>query len=156
MIAPYGILQSLVRPRDLTATLEAVRRVLEPGGLLGIDLVPDVPNWREYENRVQMKGRIRGRSITLIESVRQDPRRRVTVFEQRYVERRRGRTPWQRAGAENQFHWRQPVPQRRRPGGFNVASSKHLVRPFSAAASPVDVSSMQHLWGPLCRAGPVI
>src|SRR5262249_44966681 len=52
VLAPYGILQSLIRPRDLTATLESVARVLAPGGTLGIDLVPDVPKWREYENRV--------------------------------------------------------------------------------------------------------
>jgi ubiquinone/menaquinone biosynthesis C-methylase UbiE len=92
VVAAYGILQSLVRPRDLTATLAAVARVLEPGGLFGIDLVPDVPNWREYRNRVQMRGKIRGRRITLIESVRQDRRRRLTVFEQRYVERIHGRS----------------------------------------------------------------
>ena len=66
--------------------------MLEPGGLFGIDLVPDVPNWREYRNRVQMRGKIRGRQITLIESVRQDRHRRLTVFEQRYVERVRGRS----------------------------------------------------------------
>ena len=87
VVAAYGILQSLVRERDLAATLDSVARVLEPGGLLGIDLVPDVPNWREYQNRVQMRGRIRGRPITLVESVRQDRRRRLTIFEQRYVER---------------------------------------------------------------------
>ena len=57
VLAPYGILQSLVRERDLAATLDAVRRVLAPGGIFGIDLVPDVPNWREYRNRVQLRGR---------------------------------------------------------------------------------------------------
>ena len=89
VIAPYGILQSLLRDRDLVATLESVGRVLAPGGTLGIDLVPDVPNWREYENRVQLRGRAAGGGhLTLIESVRQDPRRHLTTFEQRYVERR--------------------------------------------------------------------
>jgi ubiquinone/menaquinone biosynthesis C-methylase UbiE len=91
VVAAYGILQSLVRPRDLTAALASAARVLEPGGLFGIDLVPDVPNWREYRNRVQMRGKLRGRRITLIESVRQDRRKRLTVFEQRYVERIGGR-----------------------------------------------------------------
>lgn len=86
VLAPYGILQSLVRERDLAATLDAVRRVLAPGGIFGIDLVPDVPNWREYRNRVQMRGRVRGRSVTLVESVRQDRRRRLTVFDQRYLD----------------------------------------------------------------------
>ena len=59
MLAPYGILQSLTRPRDLTATLASVARVIAPGGTFGIDLVPDVPNWREYTNRVQLRGRAR-------------------------------------------------------------------------------------------------
>lgn len=89
VIAPYGILQSLVRDRDLTATLDAVARIVKPGGLFGIDLVPDVPNWKEYENRVQMRGRAaRGTHLTLVETVRQDPRRRLTTFDQRYIERR--------------------------------------------------------------------
>jgi ubiquinone/menaquinone biosynthesis C-methylase UbiE len=94
VLAPYGILQSLVAERDLLATLDSVRRVLAPGGVFGIDLVPDVPNWREYTNRVQMRGRAAGGvRLTLIESVRQDPRRRLTTFEQRYVARRgRART----------------------------------------------------------------
>ena len=92
VIAPYGILQSLLCDRDLTATLNAVARVLRPGGLFGVDLVPDVPKWREYRNRVQLHGRAPGGGhLTLIESVRQDPRRRQTLFEQRYVERRGGR-----------------------------------------------------------------
>ena len=91
-LAPYGILQSLVRERDLVSTLDAVAYVLAPGGLFGIDLVPDVPNWSEYRNRVQLRGGAAGgRRLTLIESVRQDRRRRLTVFEQRYVERRGGR-----------------------------------------------------------------
>ncbi len=91
-IAPYGVLQSLLRDRDLAATLRSVARVVRPGGLFGIDLVPDVPNWREYHERVQLRGRAAGGAhLTLVESVRQDPRRRLTTFEQRYVERRGGR-----------------------------------------------------------------
>jgi SAM-dependent methyltransferase len=89
VLAPYGILQSLIRERDLGATLESVARVIRPGGTFGIDLVPDVPNWREYKNKVQLKGTMRGGvSLTLVESVRQDPKRRLTTFEQRYIERR--------------------------------------------------------------------
>jgi SAM-dependent methyltransferase len=88
-IAPYGVLQSLLRDRDLAATLRSVARVVRPGGLFGIDLVPDVPNWREYHDRVQLRGRAAGGAhLTLVESVRQDPRRRLTTFEQRYIERR--------------------------------------------------------------------
>ena len=92
VLAPYGILQSLLGDGDLAATLDSVARVLGRGGTFGIDLVPDVPNWREYDNRVQLRGRAAGgRHLTLIESVRQDPRRRLTMFDQRYVERRGGR-----------------------------------------------------------------
>lgn len=91
VLAPYGILQSLLRDRDLAATLASVARVLAPGGLFGIDLVPDVPNWREYRNKVQLKGRAAGGAhLTLVESVRQDPRRRLTTFTQTYRRRRGG------------------------------------------------------------------
>ncbi len=92
VLAPYGILQSLIRARDLTATIASVARVLEPGGTFGIDLVPDVPKWKEYRNRVQLRGESNGAQLTLIESVTQDRRRRLTTFEQRYVERRGGAT----------------------------------------------------------------
>ena len=90
VLAPYGILQSLIRPRDLTATLASVARVVAPGGTFGIDLVPDVPKWREYKNRVQLRGRAGGAQLTLIESVRQDPKRHLTTFEQKYIERKDG------------------------------------------------------------------
>jgi ubiquinone/menaquinone biosynthesis C-methylase UbiE len=92
VVAPYGILQSLIRPRDLSAALASVARVVAPDGTFGIDLVPDVPKWREYENRVQLRGRAGGAQLTLVESVRQDPTRHLTTFEQKYVERRGGRT----------------------------------------------------------------
>ncbi|MGE0703095.1 MAG: class I SAM-dependent methyltransferase [Vicinamibacterales bacterium] len=96
VLAPYGILQSLIRDRDLKATLDAVARVVAPGGTFGIDLVPDVPNWREYQNRIQLRGRAAGGAhLTLVESVRQDPRGHLTTFEQRYV-RRVGRTVTER------------------------------------------------------------
>jgi ubiquinone/menaquinone biosynthesis C-methylase UbiE len=89
VIAPYGILQSLIRDSDLAAALESVARVLKPGGLFGLDLVPDVPNWREYREKVQMKGKAAGGAhLTLVESVRHDRRKRLTIFEQVYRERR--------------------------------------------------------------------
>jgi ubiquinone/menaquinone biosynthesis C-methylase UbiE len=93
VIAPYGVLQSLLVDRDLAAALDSVARVIEPGGAFGLDLVPDVPNWREYSNRVQLRGPAgRGAHLTLFESVRQDRVRRLTTFGQRYVERRSGRS----------------------------------------------------------------
>src|SRR5947199_38227 len=63
-------------------------RVSVPLARAGVDLVPDVPKWREYQNRVQLRGRARGAQLTLVESVRQDPKRHLTTFEQTYVERR--------------------------------------------------------------------
>ena len=92
VLAPYGILQSLTRERDLSQTLESVARVIKRGGTFGIDLVPDVPNWREYRNQVQLRGRAAGGArLTLVESVHQDRRRHLTTFLQRYHVRRRGK-----------------------------------------------------------------
>jgi SAM-dependent methyltransferase len=88
VLAPYGILQSLIRDSDLTLTLESVARVLAPGGTFAIDLVPDVPRWREHGRRPTLRGRLGRSAVTLVESVRQDRRRRLTHFEQEFVERR--------------------------------------------------------------------
>ncbi len=92
VVAPYGVLQSLVRETDLMATLSSVARVTRPGATVGIDLVPDVPRWAEYRRRISHRGR-RGRDgakLTLIESVRQDRRRKLTIFDQEYLESRPG------------------------------------------------------------------
>jgi len=94
VMAPYGILQSLLRERDLKATLQEVRRVLEPGGTFGIELVADLPSWKEYKRRLSLKGwrgRRGGAHVTLVETVRQDPARHLTIFDQEFTERR-GRT----------------------------------------------------------------
>ena len=51
----------------------------------------DLPRWQEYSRRTTLSGH-RGRThLTLVESVRQDARRRLTIFDQEYVERRQGR-----------------------------------------------------------------
>lgn len=91
VLAPYGILQSLITPRDLASTLTSVARVLRRGSTFGIDLVPDVNHWREYTNQVRLRGRAGGARLTLIESVRQDRARRLTIFEERFIVRRGGR-----------------------------------------------------------------
>jgi SAM-dependent methyltransferase len=92
VMAPYGMLQSLTRERDLRDTLASVHRVLRRGGLFAVDLVPDLPRWSEYRRRVSLAGRRgRGTHLTLIESVRQDRRTGRTIFDHEYVERR-GRT----------------------------------------------------------------
>lgn len=90
VIAPYGILQSLLVERDLTRTLEAVTRVLTRDGLFGLELVADLPAWDEYSKRVSLRGKrgANGRPITLLESVRQDRVKGITRFEQEFVEGR--------------------------------------------------------------------
>jgi ubiquinone/menaquinone biosynthesis C-methylase UbiE len=91
VMAPYGILQSLLRERDLKAALREVHRVLEPGGLFGIELVADLPAWKEYKKRLSLRGwrgRRGGSHVTLVETVRQDRVRHLTVFHQEFIERR--------------------------------------------------------------------
>jgi SAM-dependent methyltransferase len=86
VMAPYGILQSLVRERDLEASLASVARVLVKGGRLGIDLVPDLPVWSEYEKKKTLDGRMgRDTRVSLVESVRQDRAKKLTIFDQRYT-----------------------------------------------------------------------
>ena len=103
VMAPYGILQSLTKDADLAATLGEAARVLTRGGTFGVDLVPDLPAWDEYQNTVRLRGRagraagadgrrVAGPHVTLVESVRQDRRRKLTIFDQEYTERRGSRT----------------------------------------------------------------
>ena len=90
VMAPYGVLQSLLRDRDLRHTLESVSSVLQPGGIFALDLVPELRHWSEYDRRVSLRGRRPGSAtrITLIESVRQDRARRLTIFDEEFVEQR--------------------------------------------------------------------
>lgn len=94
ILAPYGILQSLLKESDLARTLAAVERVLQSGGLLGLELAADLPSWKEYRRKVSMRGRLgrRGLALTLVESVRQDPARRLTFFDQEFVQRQGRKT----------------------------------------------------------------
>src|SRR5215510_1840733 len=91
VMAPYGVLQSLLRERDLAATLQEVRRVLRPGGTFGLELVADLPSWQEYKKRLSLTGWRHGRGgahVTLVETVRQDRARRLTIFDQEFIEQR--------------------------------------------------------------------
>jgi SAM-dependent methyltransferase len=86
VMAPYGVLQSLTRERDLTAALGSVHRVLARGARFGIDLVPDLPDWSEYTARRTLSGHMGAATrVSLVETVRQDRRRRLTIFDQRYT-----------------------------------------------------------------------
>lgn len=88
VVAPYGILQSLLSDGVLARTLESVVRVLKPGARFGLELVPDVPRWQETDRRVSLVGLEgpHGKPVTLIESVHQDRARRVTTFEHEFLE----------------------------------------------------------------------
>jgi ubiquinone/menaquinone biosynthesis C-methylase UbiE len=90
VMAPYGILQSLLAERDLKDTLAAVTRVLARKGLFGLELVADLPAWDEYSKRVSLRGRrgANGAPIVLLESVKQDRTKGITRFEQEFVEGR--------------------------------------------------------------------
>ena len=89
VMAPYGLLQSLLSDVVLARTVREAWRVLEPGGVFGLDLVPDVPKWREYTRIVFFSPEgPRGLPITLRETVRQDRDKRLTTFEQEYIEGR--------------------------------------------------------------------
>jgi SAM-dependent methyltransferase len=90
VMAPYGVLQSLLRERDLAATLKSIHDVLEPGGTFGLELVADLPSWEEYRKRISLKGWRRqpgGAHVTLVETVRQDRARHLTIFDQEFTER---------------------------------------------------------------------
>ena len=94
VMAPYGILQSLLREKDLAATLQAVYNATERGGLFGLELVADLPSWQEYRRRVSLSGwraRRGGTHVTLVETVKQDRARRLTIFHQEFTERGGGR-----------------------------------------------------------------
>ena len=90
VMAPYGILQSLLVERDLTKTLAAVSRVLTKKGTFGLELVADLPAWDEYSKRISMRGKRgpSGKPIALVESVIQDRARQITRFEQEFIEGR--------------------------------------------------------------------
>ena len=90
VMAPYGILQSLLDEPLLSATLQDVRRVLSREGLFGLELVADLPAWDEYANRVTLRSNRgpHGKPIKLIESVKQDRKHHITRFEQQFVEGR--------------------------------------------------------------------
>jgi hypothetical protein len=53
--------------------------------------VADLPSWEEYRKRVSLSGwknRRGGAHVSLVETVRQDRARRLTIFDQEFTERR--------------------------------------------------------------------
>jgi ubiquinone/menaquinone biosynthesis C-methylase UbiE len=90
VMAPYGILQSLLDEKLLSDTLKDVRRVLTKNGTFGLELVADLPAWDEYANRTTLRGARgpHGKPIALVESVKQDRGNHITRFVQTFVEGR--------------------------------------------------------------------
>jgi len=90
VMAPYGILQSLLDEKLLSATLKEVARVLTRKGTFGLELVADLPAWEEYSNKTTFRSPRgpHGKPIALVESVRQDSKKHITRFEQEFVEGR--------------------------------------------------------------------
>ena len=132
VVAPYGMLQSLIRDRDLTTALVEAARVLPRGGLLGVDLVPDLPHWDEYTKTARLAGRLRtGSAVTLIESVRQDRGRSLTIFHETFVERRGHRTR-----------------RRRFALTFRTRSIREMARRLTAAGFRVDATLGDYQGGP--------
>ena len=82
VIAPYGVLQSLTDDADLSAALSEAARVLRSGGRFGIDLVPDLTSWASYQKQVRFRGTLSGQPVTLVESVRQNRRLGLTMFDE--------------------------------------------------------------------------
>jgi SAM-dependent methyltransferase len=122
--APYGILQSLLDDQTLDAALDESRRTLRRGGTLGIDLVSDLASWSEYERRVKLRGPAgRGLAhITLIESVRQDRLRGLTLFDQEFVERRGAATRSHRFSLAFRTVLVEEMVRRLNRHGFNVSA----------------------------------
>ena len=85
VVAGYGVLQSLIGDDDLNATLKEVARVLARGGRFGVDLVPDLARWQAYQKQTRFRGTLRGRPLSLVESVRQDRRRGLTMFDEEFI-----------------------------------------------------------------------
>ena len=60
-----------------------------------MELVADLPSWEEYRKRISLRGwrkRPGSSRITLVETVRQDTARKLTIFDQEFTETRRGHT----------------------------------------------------------------
>jgi hypothetical protein len=94
--------------------------------------VPDLPRWSEYRRRTSLTGRRGiGTNLTLIESVRQDRTRHLTIFDQEYVERR---------GATRTVH--------RFSLTFRTLSVPQMTRRLTAAGFTVDAILGDYRGGP--------
>ena len=121
VIAAYGLLQSLLTDDDLVQVLAEVSRILQPGGRFGIDLVPDLAAWEEYQRRPRLRGpAAQGRTITLVETVHQDRRRGMTIFDEEFTVRRGRRTEQRRFRLQFRTIAVPEMARRLAGGGFDV------------------------------------
>lgn len=150
VIAPYGMLQSLTSDAALRQALAESARVLRPGGLLGVDLVPDLATWPSYRRRVSLRGRRgAGGTVTLVESVRQDRRRGLTMFDEEFTERRRDGIRRGRFTLTFRTLPMKAVLARLARAGFAIDAVLGDYR-----GGPWDVRA--EVWVVLCRKGPPI
>jgi SAM-dependent methyltransferase len=137
VLATYGMLQSLLTDADLDAALAEANRVLRRGGLLAIDLVPDLPAWSEYHRQVRLRGPMSGGgTVTLVETARQDRRRGLTMFDEEFVERRGNRTRTRRFSLAFRTIPLPALVERLDRAGFRVRSTSG-----SYDGGPLDVGS---------------
>jgi len=85
VFAPYGVLQSLTSDAAFDSALAEAARVLTPGGRLGIELVPDLADWETYQRQTRFIGTLGARRVRLVESVRQDRARGLTIFDEEFT-----------------------------------------------------------------------
>jgi ubiquinone/menaquinone biosynthesis C-methylase UbiE len=91
VLAPYGVLQSLTSSTDLDAALAEAARLLKRHGRFGLELIPELADWQTYQKQIRFRGRLGAAHVTLVESVRQDRRRGITVFDEEFTMRQGGK-----------------------------------------------------------------
>ena len=86
VMAPYGILQSLVRERDLGAALSRWRACSRRADASASISCPTFRSGRSTRARKTLSGRMGpATTVSLVESVRQDRKKHLTIFDQRYT-----------------------------------------------------------------------
>ena len=120
VFAPYGVLQSLTTNAAFDASLAEAARVLTSNGRFGIELVPDLTNWAAYQRQPRFRGKLGSAEVTLIESVRQDRRRGLTIFDEEFTLRSGRRTTRRRFSLTFRTLKMDDVLSRLRRSGFEV------------------------------------
>ena len=129
VMAPYGMVQSLLTDRDLHAMLRESARVLRRAGLLGVYVLLEMPNWESYRAQERLKGHTAsGAAVRLIESVKQDRRRRLTTFREIYEVSRGGRRKRRRFTIQFRTLTTEQMSRRLATAGFQIESIRRLAK----------------------------